>query len=238
MSGQDRDRRLDKLKKCLRLAKSSNEHEAAAALRQARKMMDGLGLSADDVAASEASEAQAKSQAGRSPPMWETLLASTVARAIGCGLFFRGRYTARSTMEGHYVFVGCSGAAEIAGYAYTSLSRRLRAARSEYQAKHLNRCKRASRVERANAFCTGWVIAVETKVHALVVAPENRAAIDSYMARLRLEPGRSENKAAKAEKAISRRYQDFAQGARQGRAVELRRPMSSNATEPKALIAR
>jgi hypothetical protein len=34
----DRETALTKIKKCLALAKSSNEHEAAAAMRQAQKL--------------------------------------------------------------------------------------------------------------------------------------------------------------------------------------------------------
>ena len=46
---------LDKIKKCLALASSANEHEAAAALRQAQKLMQAHGLTDQDVAAAQAS---------------------------------------------------------------------------------------------------------------------------------------------------------------------------------------
>ena len=39
------DKILDKIKKCLVLASSANEHEAAAALRQAQKLMEAHGIS-------------------------------------------------------------------------------------------------------------------------------------------------------------------------------------------------
>ena len=38
----DKDAILGKIRKCLRLSKSSNEHEAAAALRQAQKFAGRL----------------------------------------------------------------------------------------------------------------------------------------------------------------------------------------------------
>ena len=50
MSQEDRDRILSKIQKCLNLSKSANEHEAAAALRQAQKMMAAHGLSEEDLA--------------------------------------------------------------------------------------------------------------------------------------------------------------------------------------------
>lgn len=45
----DKGKVLDKIRKCLALGKSANEHEAAAALRQAQKMMQAHGLTDDDV---------------------------------------------------------------------------------------------------------------------------------------------------------------------------------------------
>ena len=45
----DRDKILDKIKKCLALSASSNEHEAEAALRQARKMMEANGITDLDI---------------------------------------------------------------------------------------------------------------------------------------------------------------------------------------------
>ena len=40
---------IDKIRKCMALAESENEFEAAAALRQAQRLMQQHGLSSDDV---------------------------------------------------------------------------------------------------------------------------------------------------------------------------------------------
>lgn len=47
----DRAKILDKIKKCLALSKSPNEHEAAAALRQAQKLMERHGITERDIGA-------------------------------------------------------------------------------------------------------------------------------------------------------------------------------------------
>ena len=52
----DHDKILDKIKKCLALSSSSNEHEAAIALRQAQKLMELHGISDIDVKAAQAQE--------------------------------------------------------------------------------------------------------------------------------------------------------------------------------------
>lgn len=54
----DKGKVLDKIRKCLALSKSSNEYEAATALRQAQKMMMANGLSHDDVGLTEYLSAQ------------------------------------------------------------------------------------------------------------------------------------------------------------------------------------
>jgi len=75
-----RDQALRKVLACLRLAGSSNPHEAAAALRQARKLMDQHGLSAEDAAASEIREAESPTRCrGAKPPQSLVWLASMVA---------------------------------------------------------------------------------------------------------------------------------------------------------------
>jgi hypothetical protein len=46
-----RDQAINKVRKCLRLAESSNAHEAAAARRQAAKLMQQHHITARDVLA-------------------------------------------------------------------------------------------------------------------------------------------------------------------------------------------
>lgn len=229
----EHERKLDKIKKCLRLAKSSNEHEAAAALRQARKMMDEIGLSADEVAASEAAETRVRSQAAQLPPIWEKQLAVAVAEAIGCQLYFSPGFDGfTKSKPGQYVFVGCDGAEAVAQYAFVVLHRQLKTARMEYTRTHVSRCKRSNRIERADAFCSGWVTAVRLKVGALTVPPERKTAIDAFMGRLELAADPSKKPEGDA---INGRYSDFSSGARRGREVDLRKPMAGGSPGPEAI---
>ena len=39
---------IEKIKKCLALSKSANQHEAATALRQAQSLMEKYNIDADD----------------------------------------------------------------------------------------------------------------------------------------------------------------------------------------------
>ena len=52
----NKEKILDKIKKCLALSKSANEHEAAQALKQAQALMEKYEVNAVDIALSEVSE--------------------------------------------------------------------------------------------------------------------------------------------------------------------------------------
>lgn len=227
----DHEKKLDKIKKCLRLAKSSNEHEAAAALRQARKMMDEIGVDADDVAASEAAEARVKAAASNSPPMWEWNLAATVATALGCETFFSQGLLWGSLMKpGQWCFVGCDGAELIAVYAFSSLYRRLKAARAQYIRATLSRCKRSTKTERADVYCLGWVASVRSKLGDLSLVTERHAEISAYLTRYEMK-----DLEAGSVTVIPSRYADFKAGKEAGDGVDLRRPMTGGAAQPEAL---
>ena len=55
----DKEKILDKIKKCLALGQSENEHEAAQALKQAQALMEKYEVNAVDIALSEVSEQKA-----------------------------------------------------------------------------------------------------------------------------------------------------------------------------------
>ncbi|HCS0104737.1 TPA: DUF2786 domain-containing protein, partial [Escherichia coli] len=52
----DQNKHIEKLKKLLALAASGNPHEAALALRRARKLMDVHGITHSDIAMSDIDE--------------------------------------------------------------------------------------------------------------------------------------------------------------------------------------
>jgi hypothetical protein len=79
---------MDKIRKCLALSQSANEHEAAAALRQAKKLMEAHNISAEDVKAAEVSEARVKAGACRNPVAWEGNLALTTGAVFNCTVIF------------------------------------------------------------------------------------------------------------------------------------------------------
>ena len=131
---------LDKIKKCLALSASANEHEAAAALRQAQKLMELHGVTDEDVLASQAGEAGAKAGAVTKPAEWEAKLAGRIGQAFGCQVVFSRRTW--STAE--WRFIGAGASSEVAAYAFKVLLRQARTARQTYITTALKRVRKPS----------------------------------------------------------------------------------------------
>jgi hypothetical protein len=147
-----KDKILDKIKKCLALSRSANEHEAAAALRQARKMMEAHDINEMDVDAAQVSEAHVKAGAYLKPAQWESALARTVGDAMNCMVIFGS--------PGLWKFIGVGAKPASAEYAFVVLFRQLKKTRREYIQTRLKRCRNTAKVRRADQFCEGWVFAV------------------------------------------------------------------------------
>lgn len=174
----EREKILAKIKKCLALSKSSNEHEAAAALRQAQKLMDAYNISDLDIAAAEVEETKAKAGAGVHPASWEAQLVAWVADVFGCrSLFTPSRYGAS-----YWKFIGIGAAAEIAQYTFDVFFRQIKRARTEYIKTHLKRCKAAIKTRRADLFCEGWVATVFRNAPTTSGVVEGSTAVKAYMA--------------------------------------------------------
>lgn len=152
---------IDKIRKCLALAKSANEHEAAAALAKAQALMAEHGIGLGDV---EFGEATARGNGcARKPPLWEAGLLTAVRYVFPCSAILDG---------GKYRFIGRVPSAELAAYAFTVLHRQLKAARADYIRTKLKRVRPGRKSARADIFCEGWATTILTKLRA--IAPQQR----------------------------------------------------------------
>lgn len=165
----DKDRALKKVLACLRLSKSQNVNEAAAALRQAQKLMSEYGLSEAEVATAEYRYFAAPTRhRGAIPPIYINWLANRIASGFRC----RSLYN-RAT--GNFYFVGTHLDAQVACYSFTVMRRRL----DTDKAKHTARIrKRANKIARGDAFAVGWVSAVLQLFPALDLLDDQRAALE------------------------------------------------------------
>ncbi|MGS5089032.1 DUF2786 domain-containing protein [Hydrogenophaga sp. A37] len=181
-----RDEALKKVKKCMALSRSANEHEAAAAMRQAQKLMAEFGLAEQDVSLADVREARVKT---RSAAMntWEVTLVNLVAKAFGCEQFRseRGGYNGAGNwvVVKEWVFVGLDASADVAGYACDVLLRQCSVARLAHIAKQPKNCKPITKTARGDAFAKGWVWGVAEKVEAFAQPTRNAALLLTYMER-------------------------------------------------------
>lgn len=174
---------LDKIKKCLALSASSNEHEATAAMRQARKLMDAHGLDEADVIASAAHEETVPTGTTAKPPAWMWRLAGVCASAFGSEVICSGFHLRGIAGEWAWRFIGCGVAPQLAAYAYDVLRRQLDRSRRAFVATQ-TRCKLATKRARGDAFANGWIAAVRAKVQDFAGADAAAAsAIEAYMAK-------------------------------------------------------
>lgn len=207
----DQDRILERIKKCMEMAKSktANPNEAEIALRQAHKLMEAYNLELGDVLASMACEAKIPAGSDGSPPAWRVRLAQVCGHAFGTKLIIT---TGLFSVAG-FIFVGCGAAPELTGYAYQVLERQLQKARREFLAEpKQKRCKRSTKVTRGDHFANAWIDAVYHKVDAFAGVEDNIAeAIDAYMAKNHpdLEPAKMKRRKLKArdESAVDAGYQ-------------------------------
>lgn len=217
MEQADRDKIIAKVKKCLALAKSSNEHEAATALRQAQKLMQAHGISDLDVEHADIQEESTRAGAARKPARWECGLATSVAAAFDCSVFL-----ACSRPVGRWVFVGAAPSGEIARYAFEVLFRQAKRARAHYVTTALKRCT-TTRTRRADLFCEGWVMTATELVENFAGSAAAQARVTAYLEHkhtLTSFQGHNRN----AGRNLSERdYGDMQAGHRAGRDAQLNR---------------
>lgn len=183
---------LSKIKKCLALASSDNPHEAAAAMRQAKALMEKHGVSANHITMSEIGEATAKSatMARDKPANWEVHLAGMVGKTFGCKMMIgRSIYTSGygHANEGQYIFVGLKQRAEIASYTASVLIRKCKKARSNFIAENMRGMsalggglkKKTTRM--GDVFAEGWVLAISKLVTEFANPPEISDAIEQHI---------------------------------------------------------
>ena len=174
LSKEQLDRVMRKIRHCLALSASSNEHEAAAALRQAKKLMQKHRLTETDIHLADVGKTSgAKVKAKR--PVWDRRLSTVVAETFNCQTFTHSTYTKRgasiTNRKASALFVGVNPAPIIAKYAYDALYVQVELARQGYLAA-IRRGEvepgRYSDTTRANDFADAWVSQVASKVRALV----------------------------------------------------------------------
>lgn len=232
---------LKRIKKCLALANSCEPHEAAAAVRQAKALMQKYSLNQDDVEVSEIVEIET-STSKRDLEDWESLLASTIKKYMGVealfqsGKFQKNRYVKPSlwsnkkpyyTKEysnGVIYFIGPKHRATVAVYIYEGLMRQLNKARKD---RRLELGFPRLTKHETTLFNLGWVMAVAPKIKALSPTPADQATsryVEGTNASAH-QPNKNTEKAFKHDRG------EFSNGFRSGQNAQLHHGVEKGASQ-------
>jgi len=166
---------IEKIKKCLALAKSGNSHEAAIAFRHAQALMRTYGLTEKSVELSNVKSVYAKAGWGKEPPKYFGVLLCLIKHAFGVDAVFHVKHSVTEFFE--YIVLNCS--VELAAYAHGVLRRQLRKDRADYM-KSLVRYKRENNSRKADLFAEQWVASARSNVLSLAHTEEYRLLIAEY----------------------------------------------------------
>lgn len=232
----DREDAIKKIKKCMALSKSANEHEAAAAMRQAQKLMAELGMDETDLQMTAVGEASSKA-ASNAAPEWEVNLANLVASAFGCQLFLSRElkltYIGSVRYQSDYHFIGVSPAEELAVYAFQVLQRQCVKARTAHIAKQPGSCKPITKTARGDSFARGWVYGVRGLVERFAQKAEHEELLLTYMEKNHPNLG----SAKVSRRDVGRNIKDDAwEGRKAGSDAQLNRAMTGG--KPQTLLGR
>lgn len=226
----DRDTALEKIKKCLALAASSNPHEAAVAMRQAQKLMHMHGISEHDVTLADVEEIPLKARS-TALATWEAYLANTIAMAFGCQTYrcTRTALTSRLRLQriSEFVFVGVGAAASVSAYAFDVLYRQAQRDRQAHISSQNKRLKQSTKTARGDAFALAWVMAVEKLVEAFSGRPEEAAVLVKYMQTRHAEMGKGKATSRHVSRHV--RNDSYIEGARAGKQARLDRAVPTDA---------
>lgn len=217
----DKEKVLDKIKKCLALGKSANEHEAAQALKQAQALMRKYEISDADVALSDIGEQRGGRKMAFKLAQWQWNVANMVADVFGCECYMLGK-----TM----MFYGLGNRAEIAAYAFEVVYRQITAARRNFL-KTCRARKPAHRRYLADQFCDGWMCGAWEVVKSFEMPAEEKAVMDAYTKKKHPDMVVAATRDAKTSKLQGSyaQFEAWRSGADAGKNVQLHHAM--NGTE-------
>lgn len=185
----DQARILEKIKKCLALSQSPEPAEAAAALRQAQKLMEIHGISQLDIKRADIGEVEVSSKVSVSRLKdWELKLIALIGRSFGCQVMWSKSNSYRQDVFGRYILVGPKNQVELAQYTCEVLQRKLVKARATFTSGLQSWLDRSQKVTAADGFCHGWVDSIAKTVHEFAQPDEVKELVSSRVKELTRGP--------------------------------------------------
>lgn len=198
---------INRIKKLMALAGSPVKAEAQSALLKARELMEKYDLSIVDITVSTDIIKNKK----WTPNNYEVLMVRNICSAFGCDFYWRAT-------EG-FVIIGSDIYAELAKYTYQVLNRQLQAARKDFLATVHKKCKRYTKIKRADSFCVGWVMSVSVLIKSMIGAKSVDKSITNYMEGRELSKSNARSRSMHSDSCMN--------GLITGRDVQLNNPITN-----------
>lgn len=226
-----REDAIQKIKKCLALSKSANQHEAASALRHAQALMEKYNIDADDAELLGIVNAEILGSGSQKPPVFESMLAQSIAKLMDCKVFLSyqmNRTSSTSKVIAVWHFTGFDPAPEIASYAFDVLYRQLKKARTTFINTTLKRVQiRANKVKRADMFCEGWVFEASEQARRIKPNTEKLKKIEAHIKKTtELTTFKPKNRNEKTRDS-SRSRNDYWSGRQAGKEAQINHGMNA-----------
>lgn len=169
----DRAKVLDKIQKCLALSKSANEHEAAAAMRQAQALMRKYGVTDAELGTIGYTCESVKTtiQAGKKVPMILTVVVDLVRHAFGVEAVIE-RDVRVSALNFGVNYFGPEHRVMLAVYAHVVISRAVEKAWKQFLKENPVYKERPG--GRAGFYC-GWIAEVKKTVEEFAMTEEEQS---------------------------------------------------------------
>jgi len=226
-----REDAIQKIKKCLALSKSANQHEAASALRHAQALMEKYNIDVDDAELLGIVNAEILGSGSQKPPVFESMLAQSIAKLMDCKVFLSYQMNRRSSTSkviAVWHFAGFDPAPEIASYAFDVLYRQLKKARTTFINTTLKRVQiRANKVKRADMFCEGWVLEASEQARRIKPNTEKLKQIEAHIKKTtELTTFKPKNRNEKTRDS-SRSRNDYWSGRQAGKEAQINHGMNA-----------
>ncbi len=218
----NKEKALEKIKKCLALSKSSNEHEAAQALKHAYALMKQFNIDLEEIEKSKLSISTGDIKG--SMTVWHTLLITAISKAFTTVPILTG-----TSIKWH----GHGLNSELAEYTYQVLFRLCNQARTHYLKTHLKNVKKKShKTLRANIYAEAWCQAI-IKVIDQFISKEDEAKYEEILAIVTKDTivckPRDRNRLKNADSHIKISANgDYSKGYDDGKKIKLHRPIYNN----------
>lgn len=221
----DRARIIDKIKKCLSLAKSANEHEASAALRQAQKLMKAYSIDEAEVEGeiivSEYVDTTEKFSALKPHSLQH--IAHLIGTAFGVMIMWGKSPSGRHRIT----YWGNRASVVTAIYAHKMVYRNVNQSWDDYKLTFYTSLERSAPREAKSSFVAGWCHSVKTKVENL--AP-NKEKMDRMKraaeAKMGMKPGELGSVEEREQKFVTHAVHH---GIRDGEKFNLHIPLNGSA---------